>query len=225
MSWQPAIFNPLAFDSLSGSIAEELTKAPMTPLMTLPPFDGPGIYALYYSGGFRYYAPLSAANKREPGSWPIYIGKAEASTRKGIGPRAPDDYSGNALYRRLKKHTGSQSNPSAILMLRIFMSVRWCLHTFGYRWQRPRLSRCIGRCGIRWSMASVIMIREEGATKGCVRAGIPFTLGAGGLKSCVQTCIRHGRSARRLLPGWSSKHQNTESSHCRVSECDLVAIR
>lgn len=107
MSWQPAIFNPLAFDSLSGSIAEELTKAPMTPLMTLPPFDGPGIYALYYSGGFRYYAPLSAANKREPGSWPIYIGKAEASTRKGIGPRAPDDYSGNALYRRLKKHTGS----------------------------------------------------------------------------------------------------------------------
>ena len=107
MSWQPAIFNPLAFDSLSGSIAEELTKAPMTPLMTLPPFDGPGIYALYYSGGFRYYAPLSAANKREYGSWPIYIGKAEASTRKGIGPRAPDDYSGNALYRRLKKHTGS----------------------------------------------------------------------------------------------------------------------
>lgn len=112
MSWQPAIFNPLAFDSLSGSIAEELTKAPMTPLMTLPPFDGPGIYALYYSGGFRYYAPLSAANKREPGSWPIYIGKAEASTRKGIGPRAPDDYSGNALYRRLKKHTGSIESSS-----------------------------------------------------------------------------------------------------------------
>lgn len=123
------------------------------------------------------------------------------------------------------RSTQAQSNPSAILMLRIFMSVRWCLHTFGYRWQRPRLSRCIGRCGIRWSMASVIMIREEGATKGCVRAGTPFTLGAGGLKSCVQTCIRHGRSARRLLPGWSSKHQNTESSHCRVSECDLVAIR
>ena len=123
------------------------------------------------------------------------------------------------------RSTQAQSNPPAILMLRIFMSVRWCLHTFGYRWQRPRLSRCIGRCGIRWSMASVIMIREEGATKGCVRAGTPFTLGAGGLKSCVQTCIRHGRSARRLLPGWSSKHQNTESSHCRVSECDLVTIR
>ena len=224
MSWQPAIFNPLAFDSLSGSIAEELTKAPMTPLMTLPPFDGPGIYALYYSGGFRYYAPSRRQIRESLEAGRYTSVKPRPRRARALVPGLPMTIRETLSTEDLIS-TQAQSNPSAILMLRIFMSVRWCLHTFGYRWQRPRLSRCIGRCGIRWSMASVIMIREEGATKGCVRAGTPFTLGAGGLKSCVQTCIRHGRSARRLLPGWSSKHQNTESSHCRVSECDLVAIR
>ena len=40
-------------------------------------------------------------------SWPIYVGKAEASTRKGEALQAPDDYSGNALYKRLCNHAKS----------------------------------------------------------------------------------------------------------------------
>lgn len=107
MSWQPTIFNPLSFDSLSDSIARELSKVPTTPLATLAPFEGPGIYALYYTGDFSYYSPMAEANRKQPGAWPIYIGKAEASTRKGGRLQAPDDYSGNALYGRLTKHMSS----------------------------------------------------------------------------------------------------------------------
>ena len=107
MSWQPTVFNPLSFDSISNSIARELTQVATCPLEGLPSFEGPGIYALYYTGDFPAYAPMSEANRREAGSWPIYVGKAEASTRKGEMIQAPDDYSGNALFKRLGNHAKS----------------------------------------------------------------------------------------------------------------------
>lgn len=107
MSWQPTVFNPLSFESLSNSIARELSQVPTCPLSELPRFEGPGIYALYYTGGFAPYEPIAKANRREPGSWPIYVGKAEASTRKGETIQAPDDYSGDALYKRLGNHAKS----------------------------------------------------------------------------------------------------------------------
>lgn len=107
MSWKPTIFNPLSFESLSSSIARELGQVPTCPLDDVPSFEGLGIYALYYTGNFTSYAPLAEANRRKAGSWPIYVGKAEASTRKGEMPMAPDDYSGNALYKRLDDHARS----------------------------------------------------------------------------------------------------------------------
>lgn len=107
MSWKPPIFNPLSFESLSKSIANELAHAPVHLLKGLGRFEGPGIYALYYTGDFEAYEPLARANRARCGSWPIYIGKAEASTRRGKGLRAPDDYSGIALYRRLCQHAKS----------------------------------------------------------------------------------------------------------------------
>ena len=107
MSWQPTVFNPLSFESLSNSIARELSQVPTCPLEDLPRFEGPGIYALYYTGDFPAYAPMAVANREKPGSWPIYVGKAEASTRKGEAVSAPDDYSGDALFRRLGNHAKS----------------------------------------------------------------------------------------------------------------------
>lgn len=80
---------PPSFDSLS--------RIPTTSLEEIPRFEGLGIYALYYSGSFPAYEPLAHANRQCPGSWPIYIGKAEASARKGEDLKAPDDYSGKAL--------------------------------------------------------------------------------------------------------------------------------
>ncbi len=107
MSWQPTVFNPLSFESLSNSIARELALAPTYPLEDLPHFEGPGIYALYYTGDYEAYAPIAEANRAKAGSWPIYIGKAEASTRKGETVKAPDDYSGDALFKRLRNHAKS----------------------------------------------------------------------------------------------------------------------
>ena len=107
MSWRPTVFDPLSFDSLSKSIARELSNVPTCPLREVPSFEGPGIYALYYTGDFAAYAPLAKANSERLGSWPIYIGKAEASTRKGDMLKAPDDYSGNALFSRLRTHAKS----------------------------------------------------------------------------------------------------------------------
>lgn len=107
MSWQPTTFNPLSFESISRSIAQELSQVPTTPLEGLPRFEGPGIYALYYTGDFPAYRPIAEANREHLGSWPIYIGKAEASTRKGDSIQAPDDYSGDALFKRLGNHAKS----------------------------------------------------------------------------------------------------------------------
>ena len=112
MSWKPTVFNPLSFESLSNSIARELSQAPTCPLEELPSFERPGIYALYYTGDFPSYAPMAEANRQEAGSWPIYVGKAEASTRRGEMLQAPDDYSGNALFKRLGDHAKSIDHAS-----------------------------------------------------------------------------------------------------------------
>lgn len=80
---------------------------PTCPLSEFPRLEGPGIYALYYTGDFAPYEPIAKANRRESGSWPIYVDKAEASTRKGEAIQAPDDYSGDALFKRLGNHVKS----------------------------------------------------------------------------------------------------------------------
>ena len=107
MSWHPMRFDPLSFESLSNSIARALSMAPTCPLKEIPRFEGPRVYSLYYTGDFAAYAPLAKSNQERLGSWPIYIGKAEASTRKSEAARAPDDYSGDALFKRLRNHAKS----------------------------------------------------------------------------------------------------------------------
>ncbi|PJM74123.1 type II restriction endonuclease [Bifidobacterium primatium] len=102
----PELFNPLAYESISRSISSALMAEELVPLSEIQPFNGPGIYVLFYDGQFAPYADLAAQNTREPGSWPIYIGKAAPSTRKGKDI-APDDMSGQELYTRLRKHRQS----------------------------------------------------------------------------------------------------------------------
>jgi hypothetical protein len=77
-----------------------------THVHTLPPpdqFIGPGVYGLYYVGGFELYKTLSDKNK-EDFRQPIYIGKAVPSGwRTGRGTAVI----GKDLYRRLREHSGS----------------------------------------------------------------------------------------------------------------------
>lgn len=104
--YTPECFNPLDYQSLSKSIADALMRAELIDLADLEPFNGPGVYALFYDGEFEAYNLLGERNRLEAGSWPIYIGKAAPSTRKGKDID-PDDFAGRDLYNRVRKHAQS----------------------------------------------------------------------------------------------------------------------
>jgi hypothetical protein len=99
------VYNPLDKSNLGKSVADALLKQPVHPLDAIPPFEGAGIYVLYYNGPFPDYAPIAAANANEA-RWPIYIGKAIPSGgRKGASLSA--SARGTSLYKRLAEHRDS----------------------------------------------------------------------------------------------------------------------
>lgn len=98
-------YNPLDKLNLGKSVAEALLDQPSHPLASIPPFEGAGIYVIYYSGSYPLYAPLSKANTPEL-RWPIYIGKAIPSGgRKGSNFQSAP--TGNFLFKRLSQHRDS----------------------------------------------------------------------------------------------------------------------
>lgn len=99
------IYNPLDKINLGNSVAVALLNQPTHALDEVPPFEGAGIYVLYYRGPFPAYAPIAAANATEA-NWPIYIGKAIPSGgRKGASLTASSR--GRSLYNRLMEHRDS----------------------------------------------------------------------------------------------------------------------
>jgi Eco29kI-like restriction endonuclease len=70
-------FNPLALPTLAETMVAELLKQTPVPLDSLTPFEGPGVYAIYYIGPFEPYKPVSEANRDGKWGWPIYVGKAQ----------------------------------------------------------------------------------------------------------------------------------------------------
>lgn len=99
------IYNPLDKINLGNSVAVALLAQPVHALGDIPPFEGAGIYVLYYKGPFPAYAPIAEANAEEP-RWPIYIGKAIPSGgRKGASLTA--SARGRSLFNRLAEHRDS----------------------------------------------------------------------------------------------------------------------
>jgi hypothetical protein len=100
-------FNPLDKKNLGASVAEALISAPVHPLGELPPFQGVGIYTIYYHGAFPAYSLVADQNKDATGPRvPIYVGKAvPAGARKG-GALA-DPLQSKALFGRLTEHAES----------------------------------------------------------------------------------------------------------------------
>jgi hypothetical protein len=99
------VYNPLDKSNLGKSVADALLKQPVHALDAIPPFEGAGIYVLYYRGPFPAYAPIAAANAAEA-RWPIYIGKAIPSGgRKGASLSA--SARGTSLCKRLTEHRDS----------------------------------------------------------------------------------------------------------------------
>jgi hypothetical protein len=92
-------YNPLDKRNLGNSIADALLEKPVVPLSTIKPFNGAGIYAIYYTGKFPAYQRITAKNKDNQFNLPVYVGKAvPAGARKGgfldVDP-------GPVMYRRL----------------------------------------------------------------------------------------------------------------------------
>lgn len=105
MSEQP--YNPLDKVNLGASVAEAMLGREVHPLGSLVPFQGAGIYAIYYTGDFDAYRPIRERNS--DGKWqvPIYVGKAvPPGARKGnVGLSSPGTTS--VLFKRLVEHAES----------------------------------------------------------------------------------------------------------------------
>jgi hypothetical protein len=102
----PEPFNPLHKKRLGLSVAEAMLAKPVEPLPPEKPFEGAGIYALYYTGDFSAYKPIADKNKNNQFGCPIYVGKAvPAGARKG--GFGLDASPGSVLYQRLRNHAKS----------------------------------------------------------------------------------------------------------------------
>jgi hypothetical protein len=99
------MFNPLDKRNLGVSIADAIFKKDVFSLRSLPPFNGAGIYAIYYKGDFPLYKKICEKNK-EDFVQPIYAGKAipEGGRKGGFGLDVPI---GEYLYKRLNEHRKS----------------------------------------------------------------------------------------------------------------------
>lgn len=97
-------YNPLDKKHLGENVADAMLRSDIYQLRLLPEFEGAGLYAIYYSGDFKPYAPIAAKNSNQNFQLPIYVGKAiPPGARKGgfgLGQNP-----GRALFKRLKEHT------------------------------------------------------------------------------------------------------------------------
>jgi hypothetical protein len=98
---KPPPYNPLDKTKLGESVANALLESPLRPLPP-EPFQGAGVYAIYYVGDFPSYGILAG----NPPFNPIYVGKAvPKGARKGHIEL--DGTSGDTLFQRLKEHSES----------------------------------------------------------------------------------------------------------------------
>jgi hypothetical protein len=102
---QTSPYNPLDKANLGRSVADALLGRKPRALGDLMPFDGAGIYAIYYKGRFKPYFRLAELNYDGDPQAPIYVGKAiPEGGRKGGGVEGA---STKALFRRLREHAES----------------------------------------------------------------------------------------------------------------------
>lgn len=96
------VYDPLDYNNLAKSVVTALLEKATEPLPPVKIFTGAGVYAIYYTGDFKYYASISKPKYQIP----IYVGKAiPAGGRKGQTDITPS--TGNELYKRLKEHAQS----------------------------------------------------------------------------------------------------------------------
>ncbi len=98
-------FNPLDKRHLGESVGQALLRQPVLPMEGLKPFNGAGIYAIYFTGDFPAYEPISERNGNGQFAAPIYVGKAvPKGARKGGDLQASP---GRVLHNRLNQHANN----------------------------------------------------------------------------------------------------------------------
>jgi len=94
-------YDPLSYENLARSVVGVLMVQSPVPLPPPEPFGGPGVYAIYYTGGFPAYRPVASPSCERP----IYVGMAvPPGARKGL---SDFDAADTALFRRLHDHAKS----------------------------------------------------------------------------------------------------------------------
>lgn len=102
-----AAFNPLSelgisVRELNQTIVDEFeTRSPDELPEPYNPFDGCGVYGLYYFGDYERYEPIS--NDEANYDLPIYIGKAVPSGTRTGGAHL-ESSTGRGIYKRLLEH-------------------------------------------------------------------------------------------------------------------------
>ncbi|MFD4434064.1 Eco29kI family restriction endonuclease [Nocardia sp. NPDC058497] len=97
----PAGFDPLDKANLVASVVNALFSAPAQPLGQFEPFNGSGLYCLYYSGGDELYGPIAGGDPTRP----IYVGTVHARARASNETLSAS--SSPALTRRIRSHAQS----------------------------------------------------------------------------------------------------------------------
>jgi hypothetical protein len=97
-------FDPLAVENVGVTLAVELLEQSLSTMPPQTPFNGAGVYALYYCGKNKAYNALC---KLDGGrfKYPIYIGKAAGeSAKQGFNPHGSGK---TKLYDRIVQHAES----------------------------------------------------------------------------------------------------------------------
>jgi len=90
-------YDPLDYGNLARNVVGALMGQPISCLPPPAPFEGMGVYAIYYDGDLEWYGSIRGLEV------PIYVGSAvPAGKRKGAGMA-----SSRSLYNRLAQHSRS----------------------------------------------------------------------------------------------------------------------
>jgi len=109
----PPPYDPLDLRTLAESMVKVVLEQPVHKLGSLDPFEGSGIYVLYYTGEFTPYRPIAQKNRGNRWQQPIYVGEA---TRKGgrKGGVLAEGPPGKAIFERLGNHADSIRSASTL---------------------------------------------------------------------------------------------------------------
>jgi hypothetical protein len=88
------VLDPSDPEVIGKLIAETLLEQQRYPLANIPKFHGSGVYAIYYTGDFDAYLPVSKSET------PMYVGKADPASHGAVTPVEQ----GTRLWGRLNDH-------------------------------------------------------------------------------------------------------------------------